>query len=171
VRSRCTNRGDLTEDLSSLIEALSWLENKSISVWVFGGWAEQLRGLCRPRDHGDIDLLYPCETWTAVDMLIADQRVEEIVAKRFAHKRAIVWRETMVEVFLVRFDDRGPHTLFLHRLRHDWPTDVLGHVGEIRVASAAALRGYRAVHDEIYAQRDPGVVDLLTHEHKHAPDA
>lgn len=136
---------DLTNDLSPLTAALSWLESKSISVWVFGGWGEQLRALCRPRAHGDIDLLYPGETWDGIDTLIVNAGLEEIVAKRFAHKPAIVWQGTMVELFLVHFDDRGPHTLFWDRVRHDWPVDVLGYVGEIPVASAAALCGYRRV--------------------------
>lgn len=133
-----TECDDLTHELSPLTAALSWLESKSISVWVFGGWAEQLRGLCHPRAHGDIDLLYPCETWDVIDTLIVNERIEEIVAKRFTHKRAIVWQRTLVELFLVRFDDRAPHTLFWNRVRHDWPADVLGYVGDLPVASAGA---------------------------------
>lgn len=144
---------ELTGKLSPLAALLAWLEHRSIAVWVFGGWAEQLRGLCRPRAHGDIDLLYPNETWDAVDVLIAEEEVEEIIAKRFAHKRAIVWQGIMVELFLVRSDGIRPYTLFWNRVRHDWPEDVLGYVVEIPVASATALRGYRAVHDLVYQQR------------------
>ena len=39
-----------------------WLEG--IDTWVFGGWGEELRGLIRPREHVDLDLLYPAEAGT-----------------------------------------------------------------------------------------------------------
>jgi Aminoglycoside-2''-adenylyltransferase len=157
------NVATLTQGASLVTAAVSWLESKSISVWIFGGWAEQLRGLCRPRAHRDIDLLYPCQTWDAIDMLIADHRIEEIVAKRFAHKRAIVWRGTMIELFLVRLDGGRPYTLFWNRVRHDWPADALGYVGQIPVASAAALHGFRSAHDRICQPRERATdVQLLS---------
>jgi len=58
----------------------------------------------------------------------------------------------MIELFLVRSDDRGPHTVFWDRMRHEWPADVFGFVEYVPVASAAALRGYRASHRAIHRQ-------------------
>jgi hypothetical protein len=69
------------------------------------------------------------------------------------YKRAIVLGGVMTEMFLVRRDRVGPHTLFWGRVRHDWPIDVLGQVGDLRVASVAAMSGYRGAHDRIRAER------------------
>jgi hypothetical protein len=158
----------LNESLCTLTAVLSWLERRSISVRVFGGWGEQLRGLSRPRAYGEIDLLYPAETWDAIDKLIADDWVKEIIGKRFAHKRAIVWQGMIVELFLVRLDDRRPYTLFWNRVRHDWPADLLGYVGDIPVASAAALGGYRAVHGLIFEQGEATATDVLRRPDEHS---
>lgn len=137
----------MTECFSPLTWALAWRDSKSISA---AGWAEQLRGLCRPRAHGDIDLLYPYEAWDAFDWLITDQQVGEIIAKRFADKRAIVLGGTIVELFLVRFDDRGAHTLFRDRVRDDWSADLLDYVGKIPVPALPHYAATRAVHGDIY---------------------
>jgi hypothetical protein len=137
------------EDLEPVIDLISGLRSRSISVWVFGGWAEQLRGLRAPGVHCDIDLLYPGHDWGDIDALIATESVREVAAKRSSHKRAIIWREVMVELFLVRCDDRGPHTIFWDRVRHDWPTDVFGFVASVPVASIEALRSYRSNHEAL----------------------
>ena len=38
---------------------------RGVDTWVFGGWGEELRGLIAPREHADLDLLYPAESWCA----------------------------------------------------------------------------------------------------------
>src|SRR5437868_1475354 len=37
------------------------LSDADIKTWILGGWAEELRGICSPRSHNDIDLLYPAD--------------------------------------------------------------------------------------------------------------
>lgn len=100
-------------------------------------------GLVAPRPHRDIDLLYPAPDFAAVDELLASGAVDEIVAKRFPHKRAFELDGVMTELFLVRNDPAGHYTDFWGDQRYDWPNDVFGHVDGVPVTSAAALTGFR----------------------------
>ena len=56
-------------DLAFVERAQTTLRAHGIETWVFGGWGEELRGLIRPREHVDLDLLYPAESWDEVDVL------------------------------------------------------------------------------------------------------
>jgi Aminoglycoside-2''-adenylyltransferase len=143
-------RQTMSCDLRALFDALSYLQSHSMRTWVFGGWAEELRCLRAPGRHHDIDLLYPSESFKSIDALIKRDNIKEITEKRSAHKRAIVLDDGMVELFLLRRDHLGPHTLFWGRHRHDWPDGVLSRVADLPVASTAALRSYRAAHRQIH---------------------
>ena len=125
-------------DLAFVRRAVSLLASKGVATWVSGGWGEELRGLIHPREHVDLDLLYPSETWDAVDELLLDW----IEAKRFAWKRAFVLEGVAVELFLVQRDERGWYTQ-LKRRRHDWPDNVFADTRRLPVASTAALAKYR----------------------------
>ena len=125
-------------DLSFVERAQTMLRARGIETWVFGGGGEELRGLIRPRDHVDLDLLYPAETWDEVDALVLDW----VPGKRFAWKRAFMLEETMVELFLVQRDEEGWYTTLKRRV-HRWPDNVLASNGHLRVASTAALASYR----------------------------
>jgi hypothetical protein len=125
-------------DLAFVERAVALLRSKGVETWVFGGWGEELRGLIRPREHVDLDLLYPAESWDAVDDLYLDW----IEAKRYPWKRAFVLEATAVELFLVRRDETGWYTE-LARRRHDWPDNLLGSNGRLPVASTAALASMR----------------------------
>jgi hypothetical protein len=115
-----------------------------MTTWVFGGWAAELLGLSLPRLHHDVDLLYPADSFEAVDVFLAGGDVEEIPAKRFPHKRAFEYDGIMVELFLVRCTEDGRFTDFWGVNRHRWPADVLDvHAGGLRVASALSLIDYR----------------------------
>jgi hypothetical protein len=146
----------VTATAQTLRDVLGYLDGKSIATWVFGGWGEELRSLAAARPHGDIDLLYPSDSFAAIDSLIRQEKLQEIVLKRSEHKRAIVISSVMTEIFLLRRDGRGPHTLFWGQLRHDWPADVLGRATGLRVASAAALASYRSVHHQVLRARRLG---------------
>jgi hypothetical protein len=123
----------------AFVERAVWLlASKGIDSWVFGGWAEELRGLILPREHVDLDLLYAAEDWHEVDALYLDW----IEAKRYAWKRAFTFEGIAVELFLVQRDERGWFTQ-LARRRHDWPENLLGTNGRLPVASTAALASYR----------------------------
>jgi hypothetical protein len=125
-------------DLAFVERAVGLLDAHGVETWIFGGWGEELRGLIRPREHADLDVLYPAADWGAVDALPLDW----IEGKRFPWKRAFLLEGTMVELFLVQHDERGWYTE-LKRRRHDWPENVLATNGELRIASTAALASFR----------------------------
>ena len=125
-------------DLKFVDRAVSLLSSKGVDTWVFGGWGEELRGLIKPREHADVDLLYPADDWRVVDDLYLDW----VDAKRFPWKRAFMLEGIMIELFLARHDARGWYTQ-LERRRHDWPENVFSATGRIPVVSTAALAGSR----------------------------
>jgi hypothetical protein len=125
-------------DLQFVERAQTLLRARGIETWVFGGWAEELRGLIRPRAHFDVDLLYPAESWDEVDALTLDW----LPGKRFPWKRAFRLEATTVELFLVRRDEQGWYTELARRV-HRWPDNVLASNGPLRVASTAALASSR----------------------------
>jgi aminoglycoside-2''-adenylyltransferase len=114
------------------------LASKGVDTWIFGGWAEELRGLINPRPHVDIDLLYPQEDWTIVDGLSLDW----IDGKRLPWKRAFRLEGITVELFLVQYDAAGWYTQ-LERRRHNWPANVFSDTRIVPVVSTAALASYR----------------------------
>ena len=124
-------------DLTFVLRAVDLLASHGCRTWVSGGWGEELRGLTAPREHADVDLLYPAPGWQRVDALELDW----IEPKRQPWKRAFVLDGTMVEVLLVRRDADGWVTR-----AHRWPANVFAARGRLPVASAAALTGYRAAY-------------------------
>jgi hypothetical protein len=114
------------------------LRARGVETWVFGGWGEELRGLIRPRDHVDLDLLYPDESWGEGDALDLDWSDGE----RFPGKRAFAREAVAVELFLVERDEHGWYTALRQRI-HRWPDDLLASNGHLRVASTAALASFR----------------------------
>jgi hypothetical protein len=125
-------------DRAFVARATSLLETKGVNTWVFGGWGEELRGLIKPREHVDLDLLFPAPDWRDVDAL----DLAWIPGKRFPWKRAFVLDGVVVELFLVERDEHGWYTQ-LKRRRHDWPADVFAADGRLRVASTTALASFR----------------------------
>jgi hypothetical protein len=125
-------------DLAFVERVLTLLAARGIETWIFGGWGEELRELIKPREHADLDLLHPAESWAEVDQL----QLDWIEAKRYPWKRAFVLEGTAVELFLVQHDEHGWYTQ-LKRRRHDWPENLLGTNGQLPVASTAALAGMR----------------------------
>jgi Aminoglycoside-2''-adenylyltransferase len=126
-------------DLLFVERAQSLLRDRGIETWIFGGWGEELRGLIRPREHADLDLLYPSETWEEVDGLTG---LDWVPGKRRPWKRAFVLDGAMIELFLVRRDRQGWYTALQRRV-HRWPENVVASSGHLRVASTAALASYR----------------------------
>jgi hypothetical protein len=128
-------------DLPFVLRAVDLLKSHGVRTWLCGSWAEDLRGLCPPGRHGDLDLLYPGRDWGRVDAL----RLDWMDGRTLAWMRAFVLEGTMVELFLVERDARGWFTQF-ERRRHDWPDDVFATNGRVGVASAAALAGFRSAY-------------------------
>ncbi|HSH82417.1 MAG TPA: hypothetical protein VLA19_28135 [Herpetosiphonaceae bacterium] len=144
-----------TNTLPFLIHVCACLRQAHLDVCLFGGWAEEVWGLAPPRSHGDIDLLYPAAHFGALDRWIAmTPQVTEIHAKRFRHKRAVMYHAVMIEWLLVerqggqsitRFWD-GRHTFV-------WPPGPLASVvvverQPLNVARPEMLHAYHQAYDQ-----------------------
>jgi hypothetical protein len=143
---------------SRFLKTLQTLDHMRLATWVFGGWAEELRGLRSPGPHGDIDLLYPAQNFERLDAQIAAARIQEIPQKHLSHKRAIELEGIRIEFFLLEPDRDGHRTsLFDGRFVYHWPADTLacGPVPvdkyELRVASRTALADYRRVYSQCHS--------------------
>ena len=123
-------------DLPFVMRVVDMLEDARLRVWLFGGWAEELRGLRAPCEHTDVDLLYPARDFSRVDRFVGDGGDDR------PHKRSFEVEGVPVELLLVQKDEQGWFTE-LPRGRHRWPADVFATAGRLPVASAAALEGYR----------------------------
>lgn len=145
-------------DLAFVRETMQLLQDAAIETWLFGGWAEEVLGLVPPRRHHNLDLLYPARDFTAVDALLAaGPGLAEIAAKRLPHKRAFLRLGIMTELILVRIVPGSAYvTCFWDQIHYQWPADLLtAETDGLRVASADAIRQYRADHDRIRAMSRP----------------
>lgn len=89
-------------DLTFVRETMQLLEDGGVRTWLFGGWAEELLGLVPPRQHHDLDLVYPAGDFATVDALLpSSDELAEIKAKHLAHKRAFLRHGIMTELILV----------------------------------------------------------------------
>ena len=125
-------------DLGVVLRVVDTLEAARLRVWLFGGWAEELRGLRPPCEHDDILLLYPGRDFSRVDRFVADPEID-----LRPHKRSFELGGVPVELLLVQKNEQGWYSE-LPRGRYRWPADVFSNAGKLPVASEAALRGYRA---------------------------
>jgi hypothetical protein len=123
-------------DLQVVMRVVDLLEDARLRVWLFGGWAEELRGLRAPCEHSDIDFLYPGRDFSRVDRFVGDSSDPR------PHKRTFEVDGVKVELLLVQKDDLGWFTE-LPTGRHNWPPDVFATAGRLPVASVAALESYR----------------------------
>jgi aminoglycoside-2''-adenylyltransferase len=123
-------------DLHFVLRVVDLLEDARLRVWLFGGWAEELRGLRAPCEHSDVDFLYPGRDFGRVDRFLGESADER------AHKRTFQFEGVPVDLLLVQKDEQGWYTQ-LPRGRHNWPADVFANAGRLPVASAAALETYR----------------------------
>ena len=126
-------------------------------MWLAGGWAEELQGLFSPRQHGDIDLLYPATDFSQLDTWLASiADLSPVYAKRFSHKRAIVYEQVLVEIVLLEPLSRSHITRFFdHRYEFTWPDDTLSYISWadeiVPVASSQTLYQYRQNNYQIEA--------------------
>jgi hypothetical protein len=127
-------------DLSFVMRVVDMLEDARLRVWLFGGWAEELRGLRPPSEHADVDLLYPARDFARVDRFLRSSRHARLAEEPY--KRAFELEKVPVEILLVQKDEHGWFT-DLPEGRHRWPADVFATAGRLPVASVDALEGYR----------------------------
>lgn len=105
----------------TVTDVLSMLAQLGVTAALCGGWAEQAFGLVGPREHKDIDLVIESDDFSRIDQLFSSGSLQnEIVAKRFAHKRAFVVSGTMVEMYLVQYHANQFVTLFWGDVQHTW---------------------------------------------------
>ena len=124
-------------DIGVVLRVVDTLEAARLRVWLFGSWAEELRGLRVPCEHLGVDLLYPGRDFARVDAFIGDDEID-----LRPHKRSFELDGVPVELLLVQKDEEGWYTELPLR-RHRWPPDVFANAGRLPVASATALDGYR----------------------------
>ena len=139
-----------------LLSVIKLFQEADLRVWVFGGWAEELWQIAPRRIHDDIDFLYPAATFEHLDRFISQTKdLQEIQAKRFSHKRALVHQHVMIEFLLVQGVDGNYFTDFFSGRYHlVWPLDVFGHRASIPehnipIASLQALTIYRQQHERV----------------------
>jgi len=144
--------------LPFVLAILERFEAAKLPIWLFGGWAEEVWGISAPRTHHDIDLLYVAESFDILDQYIDHTSTcTEIRAKRFSHKRAVLFQGVMIEFILVESQIEGYHTQFFTNLYElAWPCDLLDYRLPIQeqvapIASKAALELYRHNHSQIEA--------------------
>ncbi|MES0864886.1 hypothetical protein ABLN87_21265 [Ruegeria sp. SCPT10] len=100
---------------------LAKLAELRIVAALCGGWAEEALGIIPPRPHKDIDIVVEANDFSAIDQALIDGELKnEIAAKRFAHKRAFVFSETMVEMYLVQNRANGLVTMFWGDTEYVW---------------------------------------------------
>jgi len=124
-----------------------------IMTWLFGGWAEELWQMSSPRPHRDIDPLYPAQNFQQLDRWISTTSCNllPIEAKRFSHKRAMLYQQIMIEIFLLEPQVGAYVTNFFNgTYQVNWPSDTLTSLplqrGQIAVASRQALQLHRHHH-------------------------
>jgi len=137
-------------DLHLVREVLGVLREAGLHVWLFGGWAEELRGMRAPSAHTDIDILLRGAAFELLDAFLAERsEAVEIREKRFSHKRAFVWHDVRVEIVLVRPGSPGTSDIFDGRVVIEWPPDTFAEpsVAGMPACSRGALALYRDRHD------------------------
>lgn len=147
-------------DLPFLITTIELLENQGINTILFGGWAEEMTGVIKPRAHKDIDLLYISNDFSKVDSFIKKNKgVKEIEEKRFPHKRAFFLNGIMVELILIEQKQEIYITNFWNLYSFTWPL-ILSHriyINEkfsINVADPDIIEFYRSQQTTISVVRN-----------------
>lgn len=141
----------MTNDLNFVIRVADLLAEGGFRTWLFGGWAEELRGLRPPHRHGDVDLLFPAPDFRRLDAFLEHAPVERRRNKRRTYKRGFALDGVLVKLLLVQRDRVGWYTDFRGG-RHRWPTNVFGRSAWPPVVSAEALAGYRAAYAALQAR-------------------
>lgn len=140
-----------------LLKVHKKLYDSGINTFIFGGWAEELLGIIKPRDHKDIDLLYLADDFELVDQFIKKNNLLEVLQKRFTHKRAFEVDGILVEIFLVNKSGQEYTTDFFGNYKFVWPTDTFSkNLNEdVLMVSPDALAEYRKEHKNIMKKAVP----------------
>jgi hypothetical protein len=129
-------------DLVFVLRVVDLFAAHGLRGWLFGGWAEELRGVEPPRRHDRVELLYPAPSFRLVDELILAGELEQLSDGR-PHVRTILVEGVPVELVLVRRAGDGWLTDFPGGPHH-WPADVFERAAHPPVASSEAVESFRA---------------------------
>lgn len=134
-----------TNNLSFLQKVAKRLKDSGMEVVVFGGWADELNGDIKPREHGDIDLLLFDQDFSGLERFMKNNSdIEEIEKKRSAHKRAFKLDGVMTELFLVQKDGEGKlFTDFWGEYKFYWPDMRYKNIEDVNVADRSVNQAYR----------------------------
>lgn len=138
-----------------LLSVLELFDEVHLPVWIFGGWAEELWQLTPARIHTDIDFLYPAAMFESLDRFMTRTKEFQVIqAKRFSHKRAILYQHVLIEFLLVQGSDGNHFTdFFSGRYYLAWPADIFCYKANPRrnfqIASPQALAQYRQHHEKV----------------------
>lgn len=139
--------------LSTIVQEL---HGAGIDIFVFGGWAEQLRRMRQPGSHTDIDLLIRAMNFNQLETFMSEKPlVSEIQEKQFSHKRAFEWNGVRIEFILVKPNAPDETIFFDGHIAIYWPADTFSElpVWDMPVASKAALNMYRRRHKQVEIAR------------------
>lgn len=139
--------------LDFVLNIMERLARAQIVTWLSGGWAEELRGICSPRPHRDVDLLYPAPHFFRLDRWLAETPdLSVLPEKHFSHKRAFLYEQVMIEMILLEPGQDGEYitNFFNRRYQLSWPRQTLCTLlvndRLVPVVSDEALRRYRQHH-------------------------
>ena len=98
------------------------LESQQIKAYLFGGWAEEVHKLVKPREHSDVDLMIIDTNFSKIDVFLSkNNEIEEVIGKRFSHKRAFEYKGMLCEIFLAQEDQSGYFSHFFDTMNLYWP--------------------------------------------------
>lgn len=145
----------------TLATILRMLRASGVHCDLFGGWAEELLGLRESWQHGDIDLVYRGTDFIPIDKAMAHRCDEfcEVRAKRFRHKRAFVFHNTLCEIVLIQESDTRPVTYYWGDVPFLWDHPLLGNEAielcgeQATTVSTANLRRHRLLWRETEPHR------------------
>lgn len=141
----------MANTLETLVDILSLLAARGVPCSISGGWAEEILGLRPPWQHHDIDLVHEGRDFSRLDQILDDQGkiLRPVPAKRFHHKRAFIFKDTLCEIILVDHDDDSPMTCFWGDVDYRWEQPLLDtekvfiRDGSFSIVSRANLLKYR----------------------------
>ena len=143
--------------LGLLMSVIAKLRGAGLDVWVAGGWGEEMRGMREPGAHKDIDLVLRAPNFNALDDFVREHpEVRSVEAKRFSHKRAILWDGVLVEVVQADGVQCTITSFFNGRFVFHWPDDTFDDVStddSLPVISSSGLAAYRGQHAAIERAR------------------
>ena len=157
----------MKNSLETVVAVAAQLRRLGIACDLFGGWAEEILGIREPSTHSDIDMIYRSENFEHFDLRLKEATdFKEVPLKRFRHKRAFQYRNTLCEIMLVKGQDT-PTTLFWGDVPFLWDTPLL-HRAPIQIGaepltivSAGNLARYRRLHKtkQPHRWRDPEMLE------------